>query len=544
MPLAHPSPAAAHEAEVVLRDGSTVHLRSVLPGDEPALRRFFEALSPESRHLRFFTGAPDLGGAARAAVEQATSGDIGLLATRGGAIVAHAICASIDEGRAEVAFAVAEELHGEGLATLLLLRLAEAAAERGIGVLVADVLPANREMLAVFRDSGLATARHSEPGMVVVECATELGPEARARFERRGDDAAAAAVAHVLRPASVAVIGASDKPGTVGFQVLQNLRTGFRGRLHAVNPRASSLDGLPCHPSVLAVPGDVELAVIAVPAEAVPGVAQECAAKGVRALVVLSAGFAETSGAGGRRQQVLLDICRASGMRLVGPNCLGVLNAAPDVGLDATFAPVRPSHGHVGFLSQSGALAIAALAEARERGIGLSSIVSIGDKADLSGNDLLRWWEHDPDTSVVLLYLESFGNPRAFRHIARRVGRTKPIVALKAGRTPAGSRAASSHTGALLAASDVGVDALFAQAGVIRSETAAELFDVGRRCSPTSPCRPGTASRSSRTPGARPSSAPTPAWPAACASTSSRPARGGGWPRSCPRPPPWRTRST
>ena len=441
------------EAEVVLRDGSTVHVRSVLPGDEPALRRFFEALSPESRHLRFFTGAPDLGGAARAAVEQATSGDIGLLATRGGAIVAHAICASIDEGRAEVAFAVAEELHGEGLATLLLLRLAEAAAERGIGVLVADVLPANREMLAVFRDSGLATARRSEPG----GGRRRVRDRARARRPGRASSGAGTTrppprVAHVLRPASVAVIGASDKPGTVGFQVLQNLRAGFRGRLHAVNPRASSLDGLPLPP---VRPGRARRTSSwrssRCPPRPCPASRRSARPRACARSSCSRPASPRPPARAAARQQVLLDICRASGMRLVGPNCLGVLNAAPDVGLDATFAPVRPSHGHVGFLSQSGALAIAALAEARERGIGLSSFVSVGDKADLSGNDLLRWWEHDPDTSVVLLYLESFGNPRAFRHIARRVGRTKPIVAVKAGRTPAGSRAASSHTGALLA---------------------------------------------------------------------------------------------
>ena len=248
--------------------------------------------------------------------------------------------------------------------------------------------------------------------------------------------------------------------------------------MSVVHPRHDVVDGVPAYPSIADVPEPVELAVIAVPSEAVVEVARECGAAGVRALVVLSAGFAEVGARGRARQAELLAVCRAAGMRLVGPNCLGVLNTDPGVAFNATFAPVAPAPGGVAFASQSGAFGIAAVAEATRRGLGLSSFVSTGNKADLSGNDFLRFWETDPATEVIGLYLESFGNPRRFGQIARRVAAHKPVIAVKSGRSAAGSRAASSHTGALLAASDATVDALFRHAGVIRTGTVGELFDV------------------------------------------------------------------
>ena len=275
------------------------------------------------------------------------------------------------------------------------------------------------------------------------------------------------------------MIGASRRPGTVGGEVARNLlAAGFSGPLHLVNARGGEVAGRPTVATIADVEGDVELAVIAVPARAVVEAARDCAAKGVRALVVLTAGFAEVGAEGRVLQDELLAVCRAAGMRMVGPNCLGVANPRPEIALNATFAPGAPTPGDVGFASQSGAFGIAAIDEAAARGIGLSSFVSMGDKADLSGNDFLEYWEQDPDTSVLLLYLESFGNPRRFGRIARRITTTKPIVAVKSGRTAAGRRAASSHTGALLAASDVTVDALFAHAGVLRAETVGEMFDV------------------------------------------------------------------
>ena len=309
-------------------------------------------------------------------------------------------------------------------------------------------------MLQVFHDSGFPVSVSRVDGCLEFEFPTSLSREARERFEDRQRAADVAAVAHVLRPASVAVIGASRRPGTVGGEVVRNLlAAGYSGPLHLVNAKGAEVAGRPTVRSIAEVEEDVELAIIAVPAAAVVETARQCAAKGVRALVVLTAGFAEVGAEGRARQDELLAVCRAAGMRMVGPNCLGVANLHHQTALNATFAPGEPTPGSVAFASQSGAFGIAAIDEAAARGIGLSSFVSMGDKADLSGNDFMEYWEQDPDTAVLLLYLESFGNPRRFGRIARRITQDKPIVAVKSGRTAAGQRAASSHTGALLAAS-------------------------------------------------------------------------------------------
>jgi acetyl coenzyme A synthetase (ADP forming)-like protein len=288
-----------------------------------------------------------------------------------------------------------------------------------------------------------------------------------------------AAVRSFLEPHSVAVIGASRRRGTIGGEILHNLIVGgFSGELYAVNRETDRVQGLPAYHSVGDIPDEVELVVIVVPAERVIAVSRECAAAGVHALLVISAGFAECGAEGSHRQRKLLEVCRDAGMRMVGPNCLGVLNTAPGVGLNATFAPSEAAPGNVGFMSQSGGLGIAIIEAASRLGVGLSSFVSVGNKADLSGNDFLQYWEQDPSTELALLYLESFGNPRKFARIARRVSARKPILAVKSGRSAAGARATSSHTGAMLSASDVTVDALFEQAGVIRTDTMHELFDV------------------------------------------------------------------
>jgi acetyl coenzyme A synthetase (ADP forming)-like protein len=298
-------------------------------------------------------------------------------------------------------------------------------------------------------------------------------------FEDRERLAAVAAVTHLLAPRSIAVIGASRQRGTIGAELFHNIvAMHFKGPVYAVNPAAQTIDGVKAYGSVSDITGDVDVALVTVPAAAVPEVARQCAAKGVRAMVVISAGFAEAGAAGAELQRDLVDICRHAGMRLVGPNCMGIINTTPDVSMDATFAPDRPVHGDIGFLSQSGGLGIAVMAHAQALGSGISSFVSVGNKADLSGNDFLQYWESDPETRLIMLYLESFGNPRKFARIARRVSRSKPILAVKGGRSPAGSRATSSHTGALLAASNVTVDALFQQAGVIRTDTLAELFNA------------------------------------------------------------------
>jgi acetate---CoA ligase (ADP-forming) len=470
------------EADVVLRDGSTVHVRPVRADDAPAVRAFFQRLSPESTSLRFFSGFPDLDSAVRWATELDYQRRYGLVATGGeGAVLAHAGWERQPDrpDRAEVAFAIADAMQGKGLGTILLGQLAEAADQAGVTVLAAEVLPQNHRMVRVFRDSGFPVTTSAVPGVVLVELPTSLSPEALDRFEQREQVAATAAMRAFLEPRSVAVIGASRRRGTVAGELFHNLLAGgFEGPVYPVNPNAPVVQSVVAYPSVTEVPGPVDLAVLAVPAAAVVAAARQCAAKGVRALVVISAGFAETGPDGAERQAQLLAACREAGMRLIGPNCLGVLNTDPDVRLHGTFGPTAPLAGRAGFLSQSGALGLAILDYANALGLGLSSFVSVGNKADISSNDLLNYWEQDDRTGLVLLYLESFGNPRKFARIARRVARSKPVLAVKSGRSAAGARASSSHTGALLAASDVTVDALFRQAGVIRTDTLEELFDV------------------------------------------------------------------
>jgi acetyl coenzyme A synthetase (ADP forming)-like protein len=281
-------------------------------------------------------------------------------------------------------------------------------------------------------------------------------------------------------PTSVAVVGASRTRGRIGSEILHNLcASGFAGRLFAVHPSADTVQGVPAWPRLTAIPSPVDLCVIAVPTAGVKAVVQDCVDKGVKAIVVITAGFSETGTEGRALEQELVAAVRGAGIRLVGPNCMGLLNTDPSVRLNATFSPVFPPEGRVAMLSQSGALGLAILEQAQRLGIGLSTFVSVGNKADVSGNDLLEYWEHDPKTDVILLYLESFGNPRKFSQIARRISRRKPIVVVKAGRSRVGARAASSHTGAL-AASDSVVDALFRNCGVIRTDTMEELFDVTR----------------------------------------------------------------
>lgn len=469
------------EADVALRDGSTVRVRPVRSEDRPALRTFLGELSDESRAFRFFSMGTNLDRAADWASEVDYDTRYGLVALRGTEqrVVGNASYVSEGEGRAEVAFAVADELQGRGLGTILLAHLAEAAADAGIGLFEAQVLTANHRMVEVFRESGFPVEISSEPGSIRVELPTSLSAEAQERFENRDRIAAAAAIGRFLRPRAVAVVGASRERGTVGGEIFHNLlETSFEGVVYPVNPAADVIQSVRAYASIAEVPGEVDLAVVAVPGAAVNAVARECAAKGVPALVVISAGFAETGADGQKRQRELVEICRGSGMRLIGPNCLGILNTSPGTRLNATFAPGMPPPGNVGFLSQSGALGLAFIELAGDLSLGLSSFASIGNRADITGNDLLEYWEEDPETDVALLYIESFSDPRRFARVARRIGRRKPIAVVKSGRSQAGARATSSHTGALLAASDVTVDALFEQAGVTRTDTLEDLLNV------------------------------------------------------------------
>jgi acetyl coenzyme A synthetase (ADP forming)-like protein len=464
--------------DVVLRDGSTVHVRPATPADVDAVAAFLDGLSPDARWFRFLGGGMSAARAARGLIDRG----VGLVATAGadGHVVAHACFVPERTGdRAELAFAVADAWQGRGIGTIMLAHLAQLAEAAGAVTLTAIVHPANHRMLSVLRDSGFAMDVRAEPGLLEIELPAQLSAEARERFEERDRTAAVAAVRHVMEPASIAVVGASRRQGSVGGTVLRNLvAAGFRGPIYPINPHARTIAGRRAYGSVAEVPAAVELAVIAVAAPSVLDAARACATADVPALVVLSAGFGEAGDEGRARQAQLLGICRETGMRLVGPNCLGVLNTAPRVRMNATFAPGRPPPGRVGFASQSGAYGIAALALCAQRGLGLSSFVSMGDKADLSSNDFLRFWEQDTCTDVVLLYLESLGNPRRFGQIARRLTASKPVIAVKSGRTVAGRRAVQSHTGALLEASEATVDALFDHAGVIRVETLDEQLDV------------------------------------------------------------------
>ncbi len=466
---------------MALRDGSTIHVRPVRADDEEAMHRFLTDLDPGSRMFRFFSGGTDLEAAARMMVDVDYSERYGLIAVRGGNedVVAQGNYFGIAPGQAEIAFAIADRLQGLGLATLLLAHLAEVAQENEISVFTAEVMPENHRMIEVFRESGIPVEMSSRPGSIHVELPTSLSDEAVSHFEDRDRIAAQAAIRPFVEPRAVAVIGASREHGTVGGQLFHNaLEAGFEGVVYPVNPSAEVVQSVRAYPSVTEVPDEVDLAVIAVPAPAVIDVARECADKRVPALVVISAGFAETGPDGAELQDQLVEICRAAGMRLVGPNCLGILNTAEHAQLNVTFAPATPPRGGVGFATQSGALGLALIDLASDRGLGVSTFASIGNRADITANDFLEYWEDDDATQVALLYIESFSDPRRFSRVARRLGRRMPIVVVKSGRSAAGERATSSHTGALLAASDVTVDALFEQAGVIRTDSLAELLDV------------------------------------------------------------------
>ncbi len=472
---------AGREADVVLRDGSTVRLRPVRPDDGAALRDFFGSLDSTSQAFRFFSGAVDLDGAARSMAEVDHEDRYGLIASHGPdhRPVGHGVYMGLGRGRAEVAFAVAGELQGGGLGTILLAHLAQVAADNGFDTFVAEVMPQNHRMIEMFRESGFPVETQATVEGLRVEFPTSLTREAVARFEDRDRIAAQAAVRGFFEPRSVAIVGASRRPGTVGGAVLHNLlESGFGGPVYPVNPAADTIQSVPAFAGVGDIPGEVDLGVLAVGAEATAEVARECGEKGARALVVLSAGFGEAGAEGVRLQEELLAVCRDAGMRLIGPNCLGILDTDPDAGLNVTFAPAAPPAGNVAFVTQSGALGLSLIDFAGARGIGVSSFASVGDRADVTGNDLLEYWEADERTKLVLLYIESFSDPRRFSRVARRIGRSKPLVAVKSGTSAAGARAAGSHTGALLAASDRATDALFGQSGVIRAETLAEMLDV------------------------------------------------------------------
>ncbi|MEO8379468.1 MAG: GNAT family N-acetyltransferase [Acidobacteriota bacterium] len=468
------------ESDVVLRTGRTMHIRPIRTSDREKLLAFYAALSPESLHARFFdVRGPELAAEATPATVDYDR-EFGAVAEISGAIagVAHYFASRTRPTVAEVAFAISDAAQGSGAGTKLLETLVSAARDHDFERFEAEVLADNRRMLDVFLSMGFDVKRRTADGVVHLAFPIARTAAATERSAQRSQTAAYASMRSIFAPRSIAVIGASRRPGQLGHEIVHNLRaSGFTGGLYAINPNADEIDGVRAYGSLAAVAGMVELAIIAVPAQLVEAALDDCIANGVSAVVVISAGFGEIGAEGRRLETALVEKIRRAGIRMIGPNCMGVINTDPAVRMQATFASVFPPAGNVAMSSQSGALGLAVLDYARALNIGFSTFVSVGNKADVSGNDLIQYWAEDPNTDVILLYLESFGNPRKFGEIARRVGRTKPIVAVKAGRSAAGARAASSHTGAL-ATSDAIVDDLFRQAGIIRTGTLEEMFDV------------------------------------------------------------------
>jgi acetyl coenzyme A synthetase (ADP forming)-like protein len=471
---------AQEECDVVLKSGSTLRLRPVRPEDAAELLAFYRRLSPDSLYFRFFS-APQLDvKKAESVCDVDYENTFGLVGETGGRIVAigHFFRNSAHPERAEAAFAVEDALHGQGIGTRMLERLAEIGRARGIQTFEADVLSQNRKMIGVFRSAGFELTQRFEGGVGKLIFSLTPTPRYEEQYAERSGRAAAASMKLLFEPKTVAVLGASRERPKIGAELFNNLVTaGFQGRLIPVNPSTKEILGIPCYPRLSDVPDPVDLAVIVIPAAGVEAAVDECVAKGVKAIVLITAGYSEVGPEGRRREAALLEKIRGAGIRMVGPNCMGILNTDPKIRLNAQFGPAYPPEGRVALSSQSGALGLALLDYASKLNLGISTFVSVGNKADVSGNDLILYWSEDPRTDVILLYLENFGNPVRFSRIARRVARRKPIVAVKSGRSRAGSRAASSHTGAL-AESDQVVDALFRQAGVIRTETLEELFDV------------------------------------------------------------------
>jgi acetyl coenzyme A synthetase (ADP forming)-like protein len=470
-----------HVRDVILRDGRTLRLRPPSAADQETVLAFFRALSEESAYRRFH-GFPSLTPELVAPVLDPDWHERGafigtFVDGRDERVVALANYVRLrDPTAAEVAFTVADELQGHGAGTRLLEQLAEQAAEAGIESFVADVMGSNRAMLRVFEDAGFSIAREIDHGDVEVRLSIAPTGEYRERVDERDHVAVVASLQPFFSPRTVAVVGASSRRGSIGGELFRNvLEAGFDGIAYPVNLKGEPVAGVRAYTAVSEIPDTVDLAVICVAGEHVLEAADDALQAGTKALCVISAGFAEIGPDGVRRQEQLLAAARAHGVRLVGPNCLGIAVTRPH--LNATFAPRAFPPGNVGLSSQSGALGLGLLEAADARGVGVSAFVSIGNKADVSSNDLLEYWEDDPDTAVVLLYLESFGNPRKFGRLARRVARRKPILALKGGRTGAGARATQSHTAAL-AGSETAVDALFHQAGVIRADTLEELVDI------------------------------------------------------------------
>ena len=501
--MAEPSTADSHpasayprhwEADVVLRDGGTAHLRPIRPEDAPALEAFHSGQSEGSIYLRFFSYKSRLTASELARFTTVDHRDrVALVITVGDELIGIGRYDRLsDPAEAEVAFNISDRHHGRGLGSILLEHLAAAARENHIRRFTAEVLPENRKMLAVFAEAGYAVDRHFDDGIVSVEFEIDPTEKSRAVMESREHRAEARSVLGLLAPSSVAVIGASRTWGALGQQLLEHVvEGGFDGRVYGINHEALEVGGMIAHPRIGDVPEPVDLALVAVPYEEVPGVVAECAAAGVRGVLIASAGFAERGEEGLAAQREIVRHARAHGMRVVGPGSLGIANTDPDVRLNASLAPRLPRQGGLGLFSQSASIGVALYAAAERRHLGFSTIVSAGNRADVSGNDVMQYWEDDVATSAVALYLESFGNPRKFSRIARRLARSKPVIVAKG--EGLGLRLPPGHSGRTTQAPAGALDAMLRQAGAIRVATVEELVDVAQIVSGPLPAGPGVA---------------------------------------------------
>lgn len=473
-------PVPAWEADVLLKDGRVAGIRPIVPEDAPKYVEFYSRVSAESKYFRFFAPYPRL---SDKDVQRFTEVDhhkrVAFVMTLQDDIIAVGRYDAISDEEAEVAFLVEDVHQGRGIGQLLLEHLAQAGRERGFLRFTAEVLPENVRMIQVFREMGYTISGTLEDGVQHLVFDINATDSSLSVMRAREQRAEAASIKHIFESKSVAVIGASRKQDSIGQTLVRNLvLADFAGKVYAVNSQAEAISGMPAYKAVHDIPDQVDIAIVAVPAEHVLSIVEDCADKGVHGLVVISAGFAEDGPQGRARQEELLNLCRTNGLRLIGPNALGVINTAAGSSLNASLAPTMPPAGRAGFFCQSGALGTAILETVSEQGLGLSTFVSAGNRADVSGNDLLQYWLEDDSTEVVLLYLESIGNPRKFSRIARRVSESKPIVAVKSGRSTQGvpvGHAVRPSTAPLQA-----VDAMFRQAGVIQVDTLDEMFDVAQ----------------------------------------------------------------
>lgn len=476
--------ASKYEKELLLKDGSSILLRPIKMDDAQRCVDFISRLSPQAKYLQFRHVSKEIGidtarRFCRVDYHNMFAFIAEVLRESKREIVATGRYNRLPDGHsAEIELVVADNYQDRELGIILLNRLVNAARDNNIDVFEADVPAENEQMMNVFKEYGFHIKSKLQEDVYHITFPITGTPAIESRETEKERILTLSSLHALLKPQSVAVIGASRHPGTIGYLLLQCLiKNGFSGKIYPVNPNIDSMMSLTVYSSVLDIPGSVDMAVIAVPARLVVEVADECGRKGVRVLVVISDGFKETGPEGAAREKELRDIAFSYGMRIIGPNCMGVINTDPSIKMNATFSPVYPPRGNVAFLSQSGAMGLVVLEYASNLDMGISTFVSVGNRADISSNDLLEYWEQDSATDVIMLYLESFGNPRKFSRIARRVTAQKPVVVVKGGSTKAGSRAASSHTGAM-ATSDVVSDVLFQHAGIIRVNLMEEMFDV------------------------------------------------------------------